>query len=401
MTMSVNKRTWKDSTGKTRTAWRVRWQVGERWESKTFERKADAVDFDADVKRRQRLGTVADLDAGRETLDYYVANTWIPTYAAILAPKTQQSYQYLYATHIQTELGPLTLRDLTPERIDKWQAKRLAAGAGPVAVRKALTLLGNILQRAAEGGRIASNPTRLVRKAKTPKRQEVRPLAPSTVEAIRSAMLNPAPVLVAASTSGKRQRRAHSVPPPGTPQTRLRDATLVSTLAYAGLRPGEALGLRWEDVREKTLLIERAMSDGTVKATKTGQSRAVRLLAPLAADLREWKLMCGRPEGGALIFPDLDYAAWRRGAFARALDAADLDSARVYDLRHSFASLLLHEGRSVIYVARQLGHGAQLTLNTYGHVIEELDGEPNVDAEKVIQSARAAHELPMSLALPS
>jgi len=44
-----------------------------------------------------------------------------------------------------------------------------------------------------------------------------------------------------------------------------------------------------------------------------------------------------------------------------------------YDLRHSFASLPLHEGRSVIYVARQLGHGARLTLGTYGHVIDELD----------------------------
>ena len=41
-----------------------------------------------------------------------------------------------------------------------------------------------------------------------------------------------------------------------------------------------------------------------------------------------------------------------------------------YALRHSFASLLLHEGRSVIYVARQLGHDTRLTLTRYGHVID-------------------------------
>jgi hypothetical protein len=44
------------------------------------------------------------------------------------------------------------------------------------------------------------------------------------------------------------------------------------------------------------------------------------------------------------------------------------------DLRHSFASLLLHEVRSVIYVARQLGHDARLTLSTYGHVMDDVRG---------------------------
>ena len=63
---------------------------------------------------------------------------------------------------------------------------------------------------------------------------------------------------------------------------------------------------------------------------------------------------------------------------------------RPYDLRHSFASLLLHEGRSVIYVARQLGHDARLTLSTYGHVIDELDDVPRIDAEAAI-AGRSTH----------
>jgi len=62
---------------------------------------------------------------------------------------------------------------------------------------------------------------------------------------------------------------------------------------------------------------------------------------------------------------------------------------RPYDLRHSFASLLLHEGHSVIYVARQLRHDARLTLSTYGHVIDELDDVPRIDAEAAIAEARA------------
>ena len=59
-------------------------------------------------------------------------------------------------------------------------------------------------------------------------------------------------------------------------------------------------------------------------------------------------------------------------------------------LRHSFCSLLLHEGRSVIYVARQLGHDAALTLSTYGHVIDELDEPPRKGAEEAIREARVS-----------
>jgi integrase len=71
-----------------------------------------------------------------------------------------------------------------------------------------------------------------------------------------------------------------------------------------------------------------------------------------------------------------------------ALKRAGVPYQRPYDLRHSFASLLLHEGRSVIYVARQLGHGAQLTMRTYGHVMEELDEAPRLSAEDAIRAAR-------------
>jgi site-specific recombinase XerD len=49
--------------------------------------------------------------------------------------------------------------------------------------------------------------------------------------------------------------------------------------------------------------------------------------------------------------------------------------ARHYAPRHSFASLLLHEGRiGIVALASQLGHNRTMTLNTYGHVIAELRG---------------------------
>lgn len=153
------------------------------------------------------------------------------------------------------------------------------------------------------------------------------------------------------------------------------------------------LALRWDDVRASTLLVQRALSLGTEADTKTRQHRTVRLLTGLKEDLEVWR----KAQGGlGLVFPSQAgtpwslpaYQSWRRRAFARALDAAGVERATPYALRHSFASLLLHEGRSVVYVARQLGHDARLTLTRYGHVIDELDDQPRLDAETAILQAR-------------
>jgi len=339
--------------------WRVRWREGGRNRSQVLGSKRDAQDFDAEVRRRKRAGTLAQIDAGTETLDEYVTGSWWPSHTAHLAPKTRRDYAHFYDRHVSRPLGGYQLRELTPETIARWQTDKLAGGTGPVAVKKSLTLLGNILERAIDAGRIPSNPQRRMRKARLPSRPETRPLAPDAVERMRSASNH-------------------------------RDATLIAVLAYAGVRPCEARALRWGQVRERTILVNAS--------SKTGQTRTVRLLAPLATDLAEWRLACGRPWDDAPVFPGQagrpwpaeGFNKWRARGFRDALDAAGIQRARPYDLRHSFASLLLHEGRSVIYVARQLGHGADQTMNTYGHVIEEFEDAPRLAAESAIREARAA-----------
>lgn len=82
-------------------------------------------------------------------------------------------------------------------------------------------------------------------------------------------------------------------------------------------------------------------------------------------------------------------AADEAGDYKAAAEAGVAD-ATPYTLRHSFCSLLIAEGRSVIEVARQMGHGANLTLNTYGHVIDELADGDRIDAEVEIERARRA-----------
>jgi integrase len=334
----------------------VRWREGQRNRQRSFDRRTDAQRWDLEVRRRRQLGTLPRLDAGTETLNAYVVDTWTPVYAAMLAPRTREVYAWAYDQRIARTLGDLPLHKLTPAVIARWQAREHAHGHEALA--KARTVLSAILQTCVEAELLAANPVRAVRAPRAPLTDEVRPLAPAAVEALRAAL-------------------GH------------RDAVLVSLLAYAGLRPQEARALCWGHVQARTLVIG---------AQKTGRRRTVRLLEPLAADLRAWRLASGRPAADRPVIPRpsdgavmsaRSFNVWRGDVFADALDAAGLPHCRPYDLRHSFASLLLHEGRSVIYVARQLGHDARYTLSTYGHVIDELDDAPRISAEDAIRKARA------------
>jgi integrase len=296
----------------------VRWRENRRGRSRSFADKLEAQRFDLKVKDAKQAGQLDRLDAGKETLDRYVEGTWVPVHVAPLAPKTRELYAGLYDTHLSPWLGGYQLRQLTSENIGRWQADRLAAGAPVESTRKALTLLGGILQRALEAGRITANPQRLVRKAAPAATEEVRPLAPATVERI-CAVLRP------------------------------RDRQFVRLLAYAGLRPQEARALRWGHVGERTL---------TVHAPKTRrhrqQPRSVRLLAPLAQDLREWRLASGRPDDNAPVIPahdrgewtEVGYEQWITRVWMPALAKAKLPYQRPYDLRHSFASLLCSSTRA-------------------------------------------------------
>ena len=98
------------------------------------------------------------------------------------------------------------------------------------------------------------------------------------------------------------------------------------------------------------------------------------------APAREYRLAGGRPPASTLLLADDDgqpwdkaaWQMWRVDRWAPACLAVGLDPIpRPYDLRHSFASLLLAEGRQPLYVAKQLGHSLTVLLTTYAHLIDE------------------------------
>ena len=238
--------------------WEVRRRENGRNRSKSFTAKADATRFEIEVRRAREVGRPLDLDRGRETLAEFVSVFWRRHALTELSEKTRADYRGVWERHVRTRLGGYRLRDVTPAVVDEFRSELRLAGTGEATVAKALTLLSSMFRCAVTWDRVDVNPLREIRIPQAKRKRLVRPLPPSQVEQMRVAFL----------AAG-----------------RTRDAVLVATLAYAGLRPQEARALRWCDVGERTIRVERAAAGSSIKATKTEELRRSALLAPLADDL--------------------------------------------------------------------------------------------------------------------
>ncbi len=112
----------------------------------------------------------------------------------------------------------MELRQITPLVLSEFILELQQAGAGAATIRSCLGLLQSMFARAVEWDRASANVVKLIAKPRAPRVRAIKPLRPTVVEALRRQML---------------RNHDHG----------LRDATLVSVLAYAGLRPEEALAI--------------------------------------------------------------------------------------------------------------------------------------------------------------
>ena len=129
---------------------------------------------------------------------------------ADLAKSTLQVYAAQWDAHVLPRLGSTPLRELTPDVINRFRLELEADGVVPASIRKCLTLLQGVLQRACEWGRIASNPVAPVRKPPVGRARAVVPLPPETVEAMRAWLLRRQLVRDALSS---RNEHLHGVTP--------------------------------------------------------------------------------------------------------------------------------------------------------------------------------------------
>jgi integrase len=153
---------------------------------------------------------------------------------------------------------------------------------------------------------------------------------------------------------------------------------------------------QWNDIHERAILVRRKNVDGTLYPyTKTRQNRRVKLLAPLATDLAEWKLASGRRghdlvvvNGHGKPWTKHQYQHWRRHMYKPHASSIGLTSGVPYDLRGSFVSLLAWEGQTMLEVARQAGHSVAICERHYAGIFEDYDPANRTSAEAAIRAAR-------------
>jgi len=167
------------------------------------------------------------------------------------------------------------------------------------------------------------------------------------------------------------------------------------TALRAGLRKGELIALQWGDIQfgeseqdpNRFILVQRNYSCGRFSSPKSKRSRRVDVSKQLRSALIEMRdkrmlqaFMAGRTSiADELVFPSQKGTPLKPDNIAirymhPALEKAGLRRFRFHDLRHSYGSLLIQDGASLIYVKEQMGHSSiQITVDTYGHLIPGAD----------------------------
>jgi integrase len=167
----------------------------------------------------------------------------------------------------------------------------------------------------------------------------------------------------------------------------------------AGLRPEEALALRWSDLLDLTrgggtLNVDRVWVAGEYRhTTKTRVGRDVPVVAPLAADLVD--LLAASPPStpDALVCPSgsgtpVNPNNWRARVFNPSADAAGVGWATPYSGRHTYISLQIHAGLSPVTVAAYAGNSPEIIWRHYAREFERSKTAGAESLEAALQEAR-------------
>ncbi len=304
-------------------------------------------------------------DAGSLTVSEYLDRWLADSVKDTVRQRTWERYEQIVRVHIKPTLGRIKLKGLTPAHIRGLYREKLDAGLSPRTVQYIHTTLHKALKDAVGDGLIPRNVTEAVR-APRPAKKEVRPLSPDQARTFLEA------------ARGDRYE------------------ALYVLAVTAGLREGELLGLKWEDIDLDvgSLAVRRTLSEACsgrfFEAPKNGKGRSIKLTRQAVEALRthrkrqnEERLRFGTLwQDSGLVFPaqtgtSMNAKNLTARSFKPLLERAGLSrTVRLHDLRHTCATLLLGKGVHPKIVQELLGHATiAITLDTYSHVLPNMQGE--------------------------
>jgi integrase len=308
-------------------------------------------------------------DAGTLTVGEYLDKWLADSVKGTVKETTYANYSYIVRVHISPALGRMRLKGLTPAHVREFYGEKTHSNLSPATVRKMHVVLRKALSHAVSDGLIWRNAADSVKSPRvSAPGEEIKPLNLGECAAFLEA------------SRGERLE------------------ALYVLAVHCGLREGELLALRWEDVdleaAKPALLVRRTLTRGENGrgwvlggSTKSGKGRRVRLTQQAVAVLKQHRKrqleermrLAGLWQDHGLVFPNeigflFNPSNLRNRSFKRIKARAGVrEDLRFHDLRHTCATLLLTEGVNVKVVSEMLGHASiTITLNTYAHVLPDM-----------------------------
>ncbi len=346
---------------------------GQRKAKRVGERTA-ALELKAQIEARVSAGDLGILEKPGLTLAE-AADRWLEGYVRpCLKPRSYEIYSDMTKRFLVPTLGSIYLKDVTRARVKDFVAGLNTKGVSRRYCGMILAALSGILHQAVEDEHLDHNPaTRLGRYTRRTN-EEV-----EAGERVKYWTWEQVSRILA------RTRQEY-------PEWH----DLFATLAWAGFRVGEALGLQWDDIDqdERAIYVKRIAYQkgrdvriGSPKGNKGRRvemaERLVRLLADRKSRLEAEAALNGQSLS-PWVFPDKDHmdrpvkyhAALK--VLAHVLDLEKIpryDRVMTHAFRHSWATGILQHAPTpgaILYVSRQLGHSkVNITLDVYAHVIPQ------------------------------
>jgi integrase len=303
-------------------------------------------------KRTLRAPTATTL---REAADAWLAGTRdgsvLTRSGDTYKPSAIRSYEGSLRKRVLPELGAARLAEIARIDLQDFADSLLAEGLDPSTIRNTLMPLRAIFRRALNRGEVSVNPTS--------------GLELPAVRGRRDRVADP---------EEARQLVAALLP---------EDRAIWATALYAGLRRGELMALRWDDVDldARRIRVVRAWDpkERVLGPPKSAAgTRTMPLLDVLRTHLLEHRLRSGRSEG--LVFGADGTEPFRYSTvIARARKAwreAGLTEIGLHECRHTCAALLIAAGVNPKAISTFMGHASiSITLDRYGHLFPGSEDE--------------------------